>query len=77
MAAGFIGGFRYLICLQQGRSMTLSEISLLWSEIIENLQPDYETEFLEFNKSDVSKLLLNHSIQSYTKKNVFQPLNNS
>lgn len=71
MAAGFIGGFRYLICLQQGRSMTVSEISSLWSEIIENLRPDYKIEFLEFSKSDVSRLLLNHLIQRYKKKNMY------
>lgn len=70
MAAGFIGGFRYLICLQQESSMTVSKISL-WSEIIENLWPDYEIEFLEFNKSDVPRLLLNHLIQSYKKKNMY------
>jgi hypothetical protein len=70
MAAGFIGGFRYLICLQQGSSMTVSKISL-WSKIIENLRPVYEIEFPEFNKWNVLRLLPNHLIQSYKKKNMY------
>lgn len=71
MAAGFIGGFWYLVCLQQASSVTVSEISLLWSEIIENLRPDYKTEFLQFNKSDFYRLLLIHLIQSYKGKNMY------
>jgi hypothetical protein len=50
--------------------MAVSKISLLWSEIIENLRPDYEIKFLEFNKIHIFRLLLNHVIQSY-KKNMY------